>query len=193
MKGFVVPLFAVVLAVATLLAGSAGTPPLAQARVATGTIKGRIHLNGKLPGNTVIRMGKDPKCAEMNAGKQVVQEVVKATIDGSLANVFVRLEGSFPSAPAAKLPATIEQRGCVFVPRVLGVRAGQTLQIRNDDNLLHNLHSTSNHDNQFENVSQSKAGIVNSFKMKNEEIMFHLGCDVHSWMIAYIGVVTNPY
>ena len=29
--------------------------------------------------------------------------------------------------------------------------------------------------------------------MKNEEVMLRLGCDVHSWMTAYVGVVTNPY
>ena len=44
-----------------------------------GTIKGRVTLSGKLPGNPVIRMGKDPMCASLNRGKQVVQEVVVAT------------------------------------------------------------------------------------------------------------------
>ena len=111
MKGSIVPLLAVVLAVATLVAGGAGTSPLAPARVATGTIKGHIHLNGKLPGNPVIRMGKDPKCAEMNKGKQVVQETVKATIDGSLANVFVRLEGTFPATAVPKTPVIVESAG----------------------------------------------------------------------------------
>ena len=67
MKGFIVPLLAVVLAVATLVAGSAGTPPLAQARVATGTIKGHIHLSGKLPGNTGDCCAEDP-CYGRSAG-----------------------------------------------------------------------------------------------------------------------------
>ena len=31
------------------------------------------------------------------------------------------------------------------------------------------------------------------FKPKTEEVMLHLKCDVHNWMNAYIGVVTNPY
>jgi plastocyanin len=190
MKGLAVPLFAGVLAAATLEVGSAGSPPVLQST--GGTIKGHVHLGGTLPGNSVIRMGKDPKCSDMNKGKQVVQETVKATIDGSLANVFVRLEGSFPSTPAPKTPATIDQRSCFYSPRVLGVRVGQTLEIRNDDNLLHNVHSVSNHDNQF-NVAQAKAGVVDSFKMKNEEVMLKVGCDVHSWMTAYVGVVTNPY
>ena len=149
MKGFIVPLLAVVLAVATLAAGSAGTSPPAQARAATGTIKGHIHLSGKLPGNTVIRMGKDPKCAEMNKGKQVVQETVKATIDGSLANVFVRLEGTFPATPVPKTPVMIDQRAA-FMPRAWWAFVlARIWRSGISDNLLHNVHSVSNNDNQF--------------------------------------------
>ena len=185
MRGFVFSLFAGVLAGAVLLAA-----PLVQS--GGGTIKGHIRLSGKLPGNTVIRMGKDPKCAVMNKGKTVVQETVKAAVDGSLANVFVRLEGTFPSTPVPKTPVVIDQQSCVYVPRVAGVRVGQILEVRNGDNLLHNVHSITNLDNRF-NVSQARAGAVDSFKMKSEEIMLRVGCDVHSWMTAYVGVVTNPH
>ena len=191
MKGFSVPSFAIVLAVATLVARG-GVSPLPPAQSGAGTIKGHIQVGGKLQGNTVIRMGKDPKCADMNKGKQVVQEIVKATVDGSLANVFVRLEGTFPSSPVPKTSVVVNHSGCVYQPRVVGVRVGQMLEIRNSDNLLHNVHSVSYHGNEF-NVAQAKAGSVDSFKMKSEEVMLHLGCDVHSWMMAYVGVVTNPY
>jgi hypothetical protein len=34
----------------------------------SGTIKGHVHLTGKLPGNPIIRMGMDPMCAKINAG-----------------------------------------------------------------------------------------------------------------------------
>jgi plastocyanin len=149
-------------------------------------------VNGKIPGNSAIRMGKDPKCSEMNKGKPVFQEIVKATADGSLANVFVRLEGTFPATEVPKTPVTIDQRGCVYSPRVVGVRVGQVLEVRNDDSLLHNVHSVTTGGNRF-NVGQPRAGVVDSFKMKNEEVMMRLGCDIHSWMTAYVGVVNNPY
>jgi len=183
MKGLLVLLLAGVFAAAILSA---------QSTAGTGTIKGHVRLTGKLPGNTVIRMGKDPKCADMNRGKQVVQEVVKATIDGSLGNVFVRLEGNFPPTPVPKTPVVINQHGCIYEPRVTGVRVGQMLQVLNEDALLHNVHSISNNSNQF-NVAQPGKGVVNSFKLDKEEVMLRLGCDVHSWMTAYVGVVNNPY
>ena len=190
MKGFVIPLFAGVFAAATLVAGGVAPSPASQA--GNGTIKGHVRLTGTLPGNSIIRMGKDPKCAQLNQGKQAVQEVVKATADGSLANVFVRLEGNFPKTPVPTTPVTINQTSCFYTPRVAGVRVGQTLQVRNNDSLLHNVHSSSEKDNSF-NVAQAKAGVVDSFKMKSEEVMLKLGCDVHRWMTAYVGVVSNPY
>ena len=157
-----------------------------------GTIKGHVRVNGKVPGNPIIRMGMDPMCAKLNAGKRPVQEVVAATADGSLANVFVSLEGSFPATPVPAEPATIDQRACVYVPRVVGARVGQTLQVRNSDELLHNVHGVSAHGNSF-NIGQPKAGIAHQLPLTGAEIMLPITCDVHRWMTAFVGVVSHPY
>lgn len=158
----------------------------------TGTIKGHVRLTGKLPGNPIIRMGVDPMCAQMNTGKRVIQEYVAAAIDGSLANVFVRLQGNIPQTPPPLQPVMIDQHGCMYAPRVIGVRVGQTLQIKNSDPIMHNVHGYSGKNNSF-NEGQSHAGLVYQFKPKSEEVMLHLECDIHKWMTAYVGVVTNPY
>jgi plastocyanin len=177
-------LFTILISLA--LIGEAG------AQSATGSIKGHIHLSGKLPGNPVIRMGMDPMCTKANAGKRVLQEYVVATADGSLANVFVNLKGNVPQTPSGTQPVTLDQRGCIFYPRVIGVRVGQTLQVKNSDALLHNAHALSGKDQGF-NVGQPTAGNVYSWKAKTEEVMLHIKCDIHNWMNAYVGVVTNPY
>jgi hypothetical protein len=166
--------------------------PSSQAATATGTIKGHVRISGKLPGNQVIRMGVDPKCADMNRGKQVVNEVFKATVDGSLANVFVRLEGKFTKSAVPATPVVLNQNGCIYAPRVIGMRLGQTLQVKNSDSLLHNVHSGSSQENYF-NWAQPKAGVVDSYTPKREELMMKIGCDVHRWMVAYVGVVNHPY
>jgi plastocyanin len=158
----------------------------------TGTIKGHVHLTGPLPGNSIIRMGVDPMCSQMNAGKRVIQETVAAAIDGSLANVFVRLQGNIPQSPAPTQPVVIDQHACIYSPRVVGVRVGQTLQIKNSDSFMHNVHGYSGKNNSF-NEGQSHSGMVYEFRPKNEEVMLHLQCDIHKWMTAYVGVVTNPY
>ena len=158
----------------------------------TGTIKGHVKLTGKLPGNPIIRMGMDPMCSKMNAGKRIIQQYVVATIEGSLAHVFVRLKGNVPQTPIPAQPVVIDQQACVYTPRVVGARVGQTVQGKNSDMLLHNVDASSGKNNGF-NVAQPRAGLVYEFKPKNEEIMLHLKCDVHNWMNAYVGIVTNPY
>jgi plastocyanin len=181
MKHSVVFLFAAALCAAT-----------ASAQTNTGTIKGHIRLTGALPGNPIIRMGVDPMCSQMNAGKRVVQEIVSADEHGNLANVFVRLQGSFPQTPVPSQPVTIDQRRCMYTPRVVGVLVGQTLQVRNDDSVAHNVHGVSRGGNSF-NVTTSSGGAPFSFKPKQEEVMLRVVCDLHKWMTTYVGVVTNPY
>ena len=178
--------------IALLVASTLVCVRLATAQSSTGIIKGTVVAKGKVPGNSIIRMGVDPKCAQLNEGARVIQQVFAATIDNHLGNVFVRVIGSFPTTPVPKDPVVIDQRKCVYAPRVAGMRLGQTLQFRNDDQLLHNVHSSSAHENSF-NVAQPIAGMVYSFTPKNEEVMVKIGCDVHRWMTAYVGVVTNPY
>ena len=162
------------------------------AQTNTGTIKGHVQITGKLPGNPIIRMGMDPMCSRMNAGKRIIQEYVVATADGSLAKVFVRLQGNFPQTPVSTQPVMINQAGCVYSPRVVGVRVGQTVQIKNSDAFMHNVDGLSGKNNGF-NIGQPRAGLVYEFKPKNEEVMLHVKCDVHNWMNAYIGIVSNPY
>jgi plastocyanin len=177
--------------IAVAAAAADGIDPTAQT-AKRGAIKGHVKLSEKPPGNPIIRMGMDPMCAKLNAGKRTVQETVVASADGSLANVFVKLQGSFPSSPVPAEPVVIDQRACIYTPRVIGARVGQILRVRNSDELHHNIHSLSARGNGF-NVSQPKAGMVQEFRLKDEEIMLRVTCDVHRWMTAFVGVVNHPY
>ena len=176
-----------VFAAAVFALGAAAQP------AATGTIKGRVKLNGPDPGNRVIRMGADPMCAKIWAGKKPgpVDEVVVTSNDGGLVNAFVKLEGSFPGTPVPSQPVVLDQQACFYHPRVVGIRVGQTLRVKNSDNLLHNVHSSSMKRNSF-NVGQPVAGVTADFKMADEE-MLRIGCDVHRWMTAWVGIVDHPY
>jgi len=142
-------------------------------------------------------MGMDPKCADMHRGERVLQTSVVADADGSLANVFVVLEGTFPptASPVPAEPVVIDQRGCVYQPRVVGLRLGQRLIVRNSDDLLHNVHASSAQGAQGNtfNVGQPRAGMAFEFTPKSAEVMLKIGCDVHSWMTTYVGIVSHPY
>ncbi len=173
-------------------AAPAAARPLPASTGALGTIRGHVAFSGTPPGNPVIRMGMDPTCAELTAGRQMLQEAVLVAADGSVANAFVRLEGTFAPTPAPADPVVIDQHDCVYEPRVVGVRVGQPLRILNSDDVLHNVHSSSAAGNSF-NVAQPGAGASYDFTPKGEETMVKIGCDIHRWMTAWVGVVSHPY
>ena len=61
---------------------------------------------------------------------------------GDLANVFVYVKDGLGSRTfdTPKDPVVLDQQGCRYHPHVLGVMAGQTVQIKNDDPTTHNIH-----------------------------------------------------
>jgi plastocyanin len=158
----------------------------------TGVIEGRVRLAGPAPANPIIRMGADPMCSRQYSGRRAVQEFVVRDADGGLANVLVDLQGKFPATTPLADPVTLDQRACLYAPRVLAMQVGQTLQIKNSDSLLHNVHSLSTRGNAF-NVSQPQAGMVYRVPLKNADVIMRIKCDVHSWMTAYIGVEPHPH
>ena len=176
--------------VALLAAGPHMATLPAQAGV--GTIVGHVRLTSAAPANSIVRMGADPLCSRANAGKRLTQDVVLRSADGGLANGFVDLQGTFPKTPTPTTPVTIDQRGCIFVPRVLGARVGQPLRITNSDPTAHNVHSLSTKGNEF-NVSQPKVGMMYTFQLRSEDAIMRIRCDIHSWMVSYLGVTAHPY
>jgi plastocyanin len=172
--------------------GISGTSHVAAQGGGTGTIAGHVRLTGTPPPNPLIRMGRDPMCAKLNAGARPVQQIVVRSADGGLANAFVELQGNFPNTPVPSEPVVIDQQNCTYVPRVSGARVGQTLRLTNGDMLLHNLHAISANGNSF-NEAQPRSGMMFNYQLKAEEKMLRLKCDVHSWMFAYVGVETHPY
>jgi hypothetical protein len=184
--------YATVAAVLGLVAGTLHAEGVAAQRGGGGIIAGHVRLTGPAQANPLIRFGADPLCSKINRGQRRFQEYVVRAEDGGLANAFVDVQGTFPATPAPATPVTIDQRGCIYAPRVVGLQVGQTLQITNSDPTLHNLHSLSTKGNAF-NASQPKPGMVFKFQAKATDDMMRLKCDVHSWMTAWIGVRPHPY
>jgi plastocyanin len=139
-----------------------------------------------------ISMQGDPTCAGLHP--ETVDSGVVALRSGKLANVFVYvksgLEGkSFP-APAEK--RHVDQRGCLFSPRVLGVQVGQTVEFANGDATLHNVHALPV-TNTESNDPQAQGAPPIDRRFDKPEVMVPVRCDMHPWMVAYVGVVPHPY
>jgi len=157
----------------------------------TGTISGTIHLTGTPRPNPLIRMGADPNCLRINAGKRVFAEIVTRSSDGGLGNVFVHVS----SAPKSSGSGTVllDQKGCMYHPTIIAAQVGQTLEVRNDDSTLHNIHAVDPSKKYTFDQAQPSAGMVLSVPLKYDEVMLHVKCNIHPWMTGYIGIVNDPF
>jgi plastocyanin len=159
----------------------------------TGSISGTIHFSGQRPTAKPIDMSEDPACVAAHHGKPV-DESLLVSPRGGLDNAFVYiktgLEGKRFEAPAT--PVTIDQNGCWFHPRVLGIQTGQELKVVNSDPVTHNIHPMAQINREW-NHSQGAGDAPLERKFVKPEVMIRVKCNIHSWMHAFIGVVDNPY
>ena len=156
-----------------------------------GNIAGSVVFEGTAPSMDAIDMSSESVCAAKHASTPMIEEVV-VNGNGTLANVFVYVKEGLESlqfpTPGAVL---LDQNGCVYLPHVLGVMAGQDITIKNSDGLLHNINASPAEQRGF-NTSQPVA-METTRAFGTAEVMVPLRCDVHGWMNAYIGVLDHPY
>ena len=158
-----------------------------------GSIHGAIHFTGRKPAPKPIDMSEDPACVEAHKGKAHDESLLLGP-HGVVANAFVYvekgLEGKTFETPTT--PVIIDQRGCWFRPRVLGIQVGQPLQVVNSDPVTHNIHPMAAVNREW-NHSMGPGDDPITRKFTKPEIMIPVKCNIHSWMHAYIGVLDHPY
>ena len=173
-------------------AQKAASPGLRVDDSKTGTVKGRVILEGTPSPNAPIQMSADPVCARANEGGVTTEAFLVK--DGGLENVFVYVKTGMEKygfdAPGD--PVKLDQVGCRYTPRVFGVRVGQPLEIANSDPTLHNVHLVAKANDQF-NFPQYVKGQTNRKTFDAKEVMVRFQCDVHPWMRSYAGVLDHPY
>jgi plastocyanin len=136
-------------------------------------------------------MDSDPYCVK--AGQQVTRTYVTGN-GGTLQNVFVYVKDGLGSLqfPVPATPVVLDQKGCMYEPRVLGIQVGQTLEILSSDNILHNVHAMPQQNREFNKATQM-AGLKLTHVFSTKEVMVPFKCDVHRWMNAWVGVLDHPF
>lgn len=155
-----------------------------------GSITGSVLYTGSQPTPSTYSMASDPVCAK--GGEATSEELLVA--DGKLQNAFVYIKSGLPknSFTPPSTEVVLDQRGCRFVPHVLGVQTHQSLKIVNSDETSHSIHPTPKINKGWnETQYMSASPIVKRFPL--EEALIPVKCNLHSWMRAYIGVLSHPF
>jgi hypothetical protein len=158
-----------------------------------GVITGRIVFTGKAVPAKKVDMEEDPQCNKLHK-TSVLDRPVAVNKNGTLANVFVYIKGGLEGKKfePPSFAAVMDQKGCWFEPRVLGIQTGQEFAVTNSDPVTHNIHPRA-HVNREWNQSQPAGSPPLERRYIAREIMIRVKCNIHSWMHAWIGVVDNPY
>jgi plastocyanin len=94
--------------------------------------------------------------------------------------------------PAPKEHPVMDQKNLKFVPHVLPIVAGTTVDFLNSDKVLHNVFSPDNCADKF-NLGSWPQGQKKSYTFKNQGCSPVLLCNVHPEMEGYIVTLQNPY
>ena len=157
-----------------------------------GTLKGHVKYDGKAPKKKKLRMDADPVCGSSHSSP-VLSENFKMASDGSMAEALVYLKNVKYNGGVPSEPAVLDQKGCIYMPHVFGMVAGQELLIKNSDATLHNIHSMPKVNKEFNFAMPKVVKEKKATFSKSEPDPFYIKCDVHPWMKTWVLVSDHPY
>ncbi len=169
-------------------AGLAASPAVNQA---TGTVSGRVTFDGAPPVAVPVSMTTDPNCRPSGV---VTAGTIAVGTDKGLQNTFVYVKEGLGAAtfPVPATAVVLDQQGCRYVPRVVGVQVGQPLDVINSDPTFHNIHAVGRINREF-NIGQPSRSLKMTHTFTTSEVMVPFKCDVHDWMTAWVGVLDHPF
>ena len=156
------------------------------------SVKGTVKFQGTEPAQKRINMAADPSCAKQHASPVFTQEVMTDS-KGDLQNVIVFVSDGLGDRkfdpPTA--PVVIDQKGCMFWPHVLALRANQPLEMINNDSTAHNIHPIPANNREWNKAELPGSKLDETFP--REEIAIPVKCNVHPWMRGYVAVFKHPF
>ncbi len=179
------------LCLAAGLVATALSPGVAHA---ASSITGTVIFDGKVPTLRPLTMDADPACAKKHSAP-VPNEALVLGSGNTMGNIMVWVSKGLPPGktwPVPKDPVVLDQNGCQYKPHVMGIMVGQTYKILNSDGVLHNIHTLPKVNASFNKGMPPTLKEATTVFTKPEEV-FHIKCDVHPWMSAYMAVFTHPF
>ncbi len=153
-----------------------------------GTVSGTVKFAGAAPAPKKLEVSKDKEVCGKGAEKVDKSLVVAG---GNLVNAVVSITDIKTGKKIDAKKVTLDQKDCEYHPHVLAFPVGTPVEIVNPDGILHNIHSYSKVNTQF-NIAQPKFKKTVEVKIDKPEAI-NVKCDVHGWMNGWLVATDNPY
>jgi plastocyanin len=159
---------------------------------ATARVFGKVVLDGTPPERASLNIRVDPFCQKN--GPIIFKQGALLTESGALRNVIVYVRSGHEgrSYPVPADPVVLDQQQCVYVPHALTLMKGQKLRVLNSDPTFHNVHAKTTEHTEF-NIAQPSKGAEDIQTFTRTGMPYRIGCDLHDWMTAYVGVFEHPF
>jgi plastocyanin len=154
-----------------------------------GTIEGTVRFTGKEPMPVQVAVSADLTHV---CGELLEQRRAEVGPGGGLAEVVAWVAGARGPLSAAPAPPALDQKGCVYRPRVVAAAQGTALTVINSDPLLHNVRTAAGASRPF-NTAMPITGMKAQMPLATSPGVTRLTCDVHPWMVAFIRTFDHPY
>ena len=158
--------------------------------VHAGSIVGEVKFIDAVPKLPLVKVTKD----QDYCGDTLPNETYLIDSSGGLKNVVVFIETAQAALPVdQQKDNVIENTGCRYAPRVLAMRKGERLRVRNNDPKLHIPHSYLNDKTVFMLSLPFKNTILDATQKIRDAGILKLVCDTHAWMLGFVHVFDHPF
>lgn len=154
-------------------------------------VKGIVSFEGEAPAGKKLNLPSG--CQKPGAGDVYSNEVIVNS--GKLQNVLITINASHIKGPFTDVPSQeviMDQRGCMYHPRLAVARVGQKVTFINSDPVFHNVRSVTKENEKF-NVGMPKKNQRETKIFNKPEMFLQAKCSVHPWMGAYVAVLDHPF
>lgn len=153
------------------------------------TIVGRVDYLGKIPLEKIVQVTKDPDyCGKTQTIPSVQVSLENKGLQEAVVSLHTTRESELLRPPSTSKMAN---RDCLFLPDTLAMMRGDSIEIQNQDPILHNTH-----------IKLKKRTILNVAQLSNSSPVakrlkrvgvHNIRCDKHRFMEATLHVFAHPW
>ena len=162
----------------------------AEGETGEGELIVHIRYHGLVPPSQEVRVTRNPDVCGLS---RWIQPIIVEKSTGGVKNAILTIEGLPPtnSEIVSPPPVILTNRECRFWPLATPIRVGETVEIRNEDPVMHNTHIT-NDKKTLLNITML-ATTPPVVKIVKKPGIYTVKCDAHTFMKAYMIATDHPY
>lgn len=158
-------------------------------------IQGTVRLKGQAPAPKEMLITKDNDVCGSGSRQTTIVRANGGALEGAVVYLEKVEKGKSWETPAEGY--LLDQKGCRFLPPLLVIPKGETLNVRNSDPVLHNIHT-------YEVMASTKRTMFNLGQPEQNSVIqravsvrrspfVKVECDAHDFMEGWIFAPANPY